>query len=139
MLLNTSFNENEPIVRSPYEAIECLLRTNMDALFINNFFIKKNKMIANFLIDSRYGGPHLYLHSLKKKKIYKEKSFDYYQDKPNRNLKLIDLKRYNKFFFLIDIFVNTFIIYFNFYRIKKIKSFCVFTIYNIAPIIAAFF
>ncbi len=41
MLLNTSFNENEPIVRSPYEAIECLLRTNMDALFINNFFIKK--------------------------------------------------------------------------------------------------
>ncbi len=41
MILNTSFNENEPIVRSPDEAIECLLRTNMDALFINNFFIKK--------------------------------------------------------------------------------------------------
>ena len=41
VLLNTSFNENEPIVRSPEEAIECLLRTNMDALFINNFFIKK--------------------------------------------------------------------------------------------------
>jgi len=41
ILLNTSFNENEPIVRSPEEAIECLLRTNMDALFINNFFIKK--------------------------------------------------------------------------------------------------
>ena len=41
MLLNTSFNENEPIVRSPEEAIDCLLRTNMDALFINNFIIKK--------------------------------------------------------------------------------------------------
>ena len=41
MILNTSFNENEPIVRSPEEAIECLLRTNMDALFINNFYIKK--------------------------------------------------------------------------------------------------
>lgn len=94
-------------------------------------------MIANFLIDSRYGGPHLYLNSLKKK-IYKEKSFDYYQDKPNRNLKLIDLKRFNKFFFLIDVFVNTLIIFFKFYKIKKIKSFCVFTIYNIAPIIAAF-
>ena len=42
MLLNTSFNENEPIVRSPEEAIDCLLRTNMDALFINNFIIKKD-------------------------------------------------------------------------------------------------
>ncbi|MDA9853435.1 carbamoyltransferase [Candidatus Pelagibacter sp.] len=41
LLLNTSFNENEPIVRSPEEAIECLLRTNMDGLFINSFFIKK--------------------------------------------------------------------------------------------------
>ena len=41
MLLNTSFNESEPIVRTPDEAIECLLRTNMDALFINSFFIKK--------------------------------------------------------------------------------------------------
>ena len=41
MLLNTSFNENEPIVKSPSEALQCLLRTNMDALFINNFFIQK--------------------------------------------------------------------------------------------------
>ena len=41
ILLNTSFNENEPIVRKPEEAIECLLRTNMDGIFINNFFITK--------------------------------------------------------------------------------------------------
>ena len=41
ILLNTSFNENEPIVRSPVEAIECLLRTNMDCLFLNSFLIKK--------------------------------------------------------------------------------------------------
>ena len=41
LLLNTSFNENEPIVRSPEEAIECLLRTNMDGLFINSFFVKR--------------------------------------------------------------------------------------------------
>lgn len=41
ILLNTSFNENEPIVRSPEEAIECFLRTNMDGLFINSYFIKK--------------------------------------------------------------------------------------------------
>ena len=43
MLLNTSFNENEPIVRKPEEAIECLLRTDMDSLYINNFLIKKKK------------------------------------------------------------------------------------------------
>ena len=41
ILLNTSFNENEPIVRSPEEAIECFLRTNMDCLFLNSFLIKK--------------------------------------------------------------------------------------------------
>ena len=43
MLLNTSFNENEPIVRKPEEAIDCFLRTDMDALFINDYYIKKIK------------------------------------------------------------------------------------------------
>jgi len=42
ILLNTSFNENEPIVMKPEEAIDCLLRTDMDAVIINNFLIKKN-------------------------------------------------------------------------------------------------
>ena len=41
MLLNTSFNENEPIVMKPEEALNCLLRTDMDVLFINNFQITK--------------------------------------------------------------------------------------------------
>ncbi len=41
ILLNTSFNENEPIVYKPDEALECILRTDMDAIFIHNFFIKK--------------------------------------------------------------------------------------------------
>ena len=41
ILLNTSFNENEPIVSRPEEALDCLLRTDMDAIFINNFLIKK--------------------------------------------------------------------------------------------------
>tara|TARA_Y100000389_G_scaffold120331_1_gene117585 strand:+ start:270 stop:1994 length:1725 start_codon:yes stop_codon:yes gene_type:complete len=41
ILLNTSFNENEPIVMKPEEAISCLLRTDMDAVIINNFLIKK--------------------------------------------------------------------------------------------------
>tara|TARA_B100000963_G_scaffold308847_1_gene284505 strand:+ start:1349 stop:3073 length:1725 start_codon:yes stop_codon:yes gene_type:complete len=41
MLLNTSFNENEPIVMSPENALECYLRTEIDFLVINNFFINK--------------------------------------------------------------------------------------------------
>jgi len=36
MLLNTSFNENEPIVLRPEEAIDCFLRTQMDVLVIGN-------------------------------------------------------------------------------------------------------
>ena len=36
MLLNTSFNENEPIVGSISEAYECFKRTKMDALIIEN-------------------------------------------------------------------------------------------------------
>ena len=41
ILLNTSFNENEPIVMRPEEALNCLLRTNMDILFIGNFLVEK--------------------------------------------------------------------------------------------------
>jgi carbamoyltransferase len=41
ILLNTSFNENEPIVRTPNEAIECLLRTDIDALAIENYIVTK--------------------------------------------------------------------------------------------------
>ena len=42
MLLNTSFNENEPIVRRPEEAINCFLRTEMDILVLENFVIERN-------------------------------------------------------------------------------------------------
>ena len=41
VLLNTSFNENEPIVRTPEHAIECFLRNDMDFLIINNFILEK--------------------------------------------------------------------------------------------------
>ena len=41
VVLNTSFNENEPIVCTPEQAIECFLRTKMDALAINHFLLKK--------------------------------------------------------------------------------------------------
>jgi carbamoyltransferase len=36
MVLNTSFNENEPIVCQPEEALDCFLRTKMDALVMEN-------------------------------------------------------------------------------------------------------
>ena len=39
ILLNTSFNENEPIVMSPDDAINCFLRTKMDVIILNNFMI----------------------------------------------------------------------------------------------------
>ena len=41
VLLNTSFNENEPIVNSPLEALECYLRTNMDMLVMENILIER--------------------------------------------------------------------------------------------------
>ena len=41
ILLNTSFNENEPIVNKPEEAISCFERTEMDMLVLENFVIKR--------------------------------------------------------------------------------------------------
>lgn len=40
-LLNTSFNENEPIVCRPEEALDCFLRTKMDILAIGSYLIRK--------------------------------------------------------------------------------------------------
>ena len=42
-ILNTSFNENEPIVRKPKEALDCLIRTDIDLLIINNYVVNKIK------------------------------------------------------------------------------------------------
>lgn len=41
VILNTSFNENEPIVCTPQEAIECFLRTKMDVLVLGNSFLER--------------------------------------------------------------------------------------------------
>jgi carbamoyltransferase len=41
VLLNTSFNENEPIVLTPLEALDCFLRTRMDALVLGRTVIEK--------------------------------------------------------------------------------------------------
>lgn len=42
VILNTSFNENEPIVCTPKEAIDCFQRTRMDVLAIGPFFVEKS-------------------------------------------------------------------------------------------------
>jgi len=41
VVLNTSFNDNEPIVCRPEEAIECFLRTKMDVLVMGNTMVEK--------------------------------------------------------------------------------------------------
>lgn len=41
VLLNTSFNENEPIVNAPEEAVNCFLRTDMDMLVMENVVMEK--------------------------------------------------------------------------------------------------
>jgi len=41
IILNTSFNENEPIVNNPAEAIDCYIRTNMDILVIGNWVVQR--------------------------------------------------------------------------------------------------
>ncbi len=41
LVLNTSFNENEPVVCKPEEAIDCFLRTSMDVLVLGDTFIAR--------------------------------------------------------------------------------------------------
>lgn len=41
VLINTSFNENEPIVNTPGDALSCFLRTNMDLLVLGRFMVLK--------------------------------------------------------------------------------------------------
>ena len=45
VLLNTSFNENEPIVQTPTQAIDCFLRTRMDVLSIGGFVLRKEENV----------------------------------------------------------------------------------------------
>jgi carbamoyltransferase len=44
MLLNTSFNENEPIVHTPEQALDCFLRTSMDVLVIGRYSVERPRV-----------------------------------------------------------------------------------------------
>ena len=41
VVLNTSFNENEPIVDTPEQALDCFMRTRMDAIVLHNAVIRR--------------------------------------------------------------------------------------------------
>src|SRR5262249_50266258 len=42
MLLNTSFNENEPVVCEPQQALDCFLRTSMDMLVMGCTVVRRS-------------------------------------------------------------------------------------------------
>ena len=46
MVLNTSFNENEPMVCKPEEALDCFLRTKMDKLVLGNVMLARRGSVA---------------------------------------------------------------------------------------------
>ena len=43
LVLNTSFNENEPIVNTPQQALECFLRTKMDIIAIGKYIVSRSR------------------------------------------------------------------------------------------------
>ena len=51
LVLNTSFNENEPVVCYPEEALDCFLRTEMDALVLVNFLIERKSAASPIASD----------------------------------------------------------------------------------------
>jgi carbamoyltransferase len=58
VVLNTSFNDNEPIVCRPEEALDCFHRTQMDVLVMGNFILqKKSSAIAREEPGERFAKP----------------------------------------------------------------------------------
>jgi carbamoyltransferase len=47
IVLNTSFNDNEPIVCRPQEALECFRRTRMDVLVLGDFVLERKPSSAD--------------------------------------------------------------------------------------------
>lgn len=47
VLLNTSFNENEPIVDTPAQALDCFLRTQMDVLVMGPYLLLKSENLQS--------------------------------------------------------------------------------------------
>ena len=47
IILNTSFNENEPIVCTPLEALECFSKTKMDVLYLGNYAVRRKELATD--------------------------------------------------------------------------------------------
>lgn len=67
ILLNTSFNDNEPIVETPLDALLCLLSTNLDGCYLYPFYVPKfeNKDLLEKLKEEKR------IHNFKQKKTAK--------------------------------------------------------------------
>ena len=52
VVLNTSFNEDEPIVCTPEEALNCFDRTKMDTLFLGNYIVERSAVEATLAENS---------------------------------------------------------------------------------------
>jgi len=58
VVLNTSFNDNEPIVCRPEEALDCFRRTQMDVLVMGNFILqRKSSAVAREEPGERFAKP----------------------------------------------------------------------------------
>ena len=57
VVLNTSFNENEPIVDTPEQALSCFLRTQMDVLVVNDLIIRRQATVPP--PPAPYAAPHM--------------------------------------------------------------------------------
>lgn len=44
IVLNTSFNENEPVVCTPRDAIDCFLKTRIDVLYLGNYAVRRREI-----------------------------------------------------------------------------------------------
>jgi carbamoyltransferase len=51
VVLNTSFNENEPIVCTPQHALDCFLKTRMDVLYLGNYAVRQRTSASELQIS----------------------------------------------------------------------------------------
>jgi carbamoyltransferase len=56
LLLNTSLNENEPIVRTPDEAVSCFQRTAMDMLVLGDLVVQREKELTARVLSAQSSG-----------------------------------------------------------------------------------
>lgn len=52
IVLNTSFNDNEPIVRTPDDAVNTFLKTHIDYLAIGHFLVRKAHQPASISMET---------------------------------------------------------------------------------------